>query len=308
MDIKKLIESIIEDLVNDVPISKILLKAQTIAYTLNNEEFKKWIEQEQNGYPNKKSIPDYRVIPCSIKVDIALPFQRIYRNYLIPSDFIQDKQDRDFLCVARITESISSLENMITDLDSQKTLAMIVPGFLWPSLNKCLDNDASIIAACQEIAPSSVKGVVDSFKSKLLKFFLELTAQIEIDLNVMTNRDKISNIMNQTINTGVYNAGGDVSFSASSVVGGQGNNVSITPEVKNEIESLLRQVDELRQNVAADEEDIAEVVTEIRSELESANPSKRILKRGLQALKSFNTVVVEKTIEYGIDQILMNIM
>ena len=125
MDIKKLIESIIEDLVNDVPISKILLKAQTIAYTLNNEEFKKWIEQEQNGYPNKKSIPDYRVIPCSIKVDIALPFQRIYRNYLIPSDFIQDKQDRDFLCVARITESISSLENMITDLDSQKTLAIV---------------------------------------------------------------------------------------------------------------------------------------------------------------------------------------
>lgn len=130
MDTKKLIENIIEDLLGDVPVAKIMLKAQAIAYSLNNAEFKEWIEHEQNGYPNAKMIPDYRIIPCSLKVDIALPFQQMLRNYRIPVDFIQDERDRDFLRVARLTESISSLENMVTDLDDGKTLAMLVSGIL----------------------------------------------------------------------------------------------------------------------------------------------------------------------------------
>lgn len=307
MDAKKLIENIIEDLVNDVPISKIMLKAQTIAYSLNNAEFKDWIDHEQNGYPNNKSIPEYRVISCSLKVDISLPFQRIYRNYLIPVDLIQNEREREFLRFARLTESISSLENMITDFDNQKTLALLVPGFLWSSINKCLDCNASIIAACQEISPSSIKGVLDSFKSKLLKFFLELSVQMEIDLNIMTNCEKIATIMNQTINAGVYSNKGDVSIANSTIVGEQNNSVSISQELKSEIESVLRQVEELKQNIDADEQDIAEVVLEIRSELENAFPSKRLLKRGMQALKSFQGVIAEKTIEYGIDQILMRL-
>ena len=307
MDAKKLIENIIEDLVNDVPISKIMLKAQTIAYSLNNADFKDWIDHEQNGYPNNKSIPEYRVISCSLKVDISLPFQRIYRNYLIPVDLIQNEREREFLRFARLTESISSLENMITDFDNQKTLALLVPGFLWSSINKCLDCNASIIAACQEISPSSIKGVLDSFKSKLLKFFLELSVQMEIDLNIMTNCEKIATIMNQTINAGVYSNKGDVSIANSTIVGEQNNSVSISQELKSEIESVLRQVEELKQNIDADEQDIAEVVLEIRSELENAFPSKRLLKRGMQALKSFQGVIAEKTIEYGIDQILMRL-
>lgn len=306
MDTKKLIENIIEDLVNDVPMAKLMLKAQAIAYSLNNAEFKEWIEHEQNGYPNAKMIPDYRIIPCSLKVDIALPFQQMMRNYRLPVDFIQDSRARDFLHVARLMESISSLENMITNDEDQKSLALVVPGFLWPTINKCLVNNGEIIAAYQEFSSSAVKGAVESFKSKLLTFFLELSAQREIDLDVMTNREKIANIMHQTINAGVYSTG-DVSITNSTVVGGQNNSVSISPTLKNEIEDVLRQVEDLKQSVEADEQDVAEVMMDIRAELEKTTPSKRLLKRGMQALKSFHGVVVEKAIEYGIDQILLQL-
>lgn len=306
MDTKKLIENIIEDLVSDLPVAKIMLKAQVIAYALNNAEFKEWIEHEQNGYSNAKMIPDYRIIPCSLKVDIVLPFQQMMRNYRIPVDFIQDERARDFLHVARLMESISSLENMISNDEDQKSLALVVPGFLWPSINKCIVNNGEVIAAYQEFTKSSVKGAVDSFKSRLLKFFLELSVQMEIDLNVMTNREKLAHIMNQTINAGVYTAG-DVSLTNSTVVGGQNNSVTISQALKNEIENVLRQVEELRRNVEADEQDIAEVVMDIRTELEKETPSKRWLKRGLQVLKGFHSVVVEKVIEYGIDQILIKL-
>lgn len=307
MDTKKLIENIIEDLVNDVPISKIMLKAQTIAYSLNNAEFKEWIDHEQNGYPSTKMIPEYRVIPCSLKVNIALPFKQIMRNYHIPVDLIEDKQDREYLKVARLTESLTSLANMTINLDDEKSLVLMVPGGLWRSINKCIVSDGEVIAAYQEITPSSINGIVDSFKSKLLKFFLELSAQIQIDLDVITNREKIANIMNQTINAGVYSNKGDVSIANSTIIGGQNNSVSIPQELKCEIESVLRQVEELKQNIDADEQDIAEVVLEIRSELKNASPSKRLLKRGMQALKSFQGIIAEKAIEYGIDQILMQL-
>jgi hypothetical protein len=306
MDTKKLIENIIEDLVNDVPVANIMLKAQVIAYALNNAEFMEWIEHEQNGYLNKKAIPDYRVISCTLKVDIALPFKQMVRNYIVPVDIIPDEQDREYLRVARLTESVSSLENMVTNLDGEKSLAMLVPGFIWSSINRCIDSNGSIIAACQEISPSSVKGVIDAFKSKLLKFFLELSAQMEIDLDVMSSREKITQIMHQTINAGVFSTG-DVSLTNSTVVAGQGNRVTIAPELKTEIERVLRKVEALRRDVEADEQDIAEVVMDIRAELEKESPSKKWLKRGLQALKSFHAVVVEKAIEYGIDQILMQL-
>ena len=39
MNTKLLIENIIEDLVNDASISKIMLKAQAIAYALDNDDF-----------------------------------------------------------------------------------------------------------------------------------------------------------------------------------------------------------------------------------------------------------------------------
>lgn len=47
MNTKKLIESIIEDLVNDTSISKIMLKAQAIAYALGNDDFQQWVYREQ---------------------------------------------------------------------------------------------------------------------------------------------------------------------------------------------------------------------------------------------------------------------
>ena len=112
--------------------------------------------------------------------------------------------------------------------------------------------------------------------------------------------------MHQTINAGVYSTG-DVSMTNSTVVGGQNNSVSISPTLKNEIENVLRQVESLRKDLEADEQDIAEVVMDIRAELETESPSKKWLKRWLQALKSFHGVIVEKTIEYGIDQILIQL-
>ena len=60
IDLKKQIESIIEDLANDAPISRILLKAQTIAFYIKDDSFTNWIKNEQNGYSTINDLPEYR--------------------------------------------------------------------------------------------------------------------------------------------------------------------------------------------------------------------------------------------------------
>lgn len=308
MDTKKLIENIIEDLVGDAPIAKIMLKLQVIAYALKNQEFKDWIDKEQNGYPNAKDLPDYRIVSCSVIVDIALPFRQIYRNYRFPVDLIADEKKRDFLRLARLTESISSLESMSMNADAKQTLAMPIPGFMWADINRCLDSDGNIISAYQEFSHASVQSVVETFKSRLLKFFLELSSQIDIDFNVLSNQEKISNIMNQTITAGIINTGsGSVTANNATILTGDIKDVTITPQLKKEIEDILQQIETIKGNIAADEQDVAEIILEIQNELAKESPAKKLIKRSLQALKGFGSIVTEKAIEYGIDKVLMQL-
>ena len=50
METKELIDSIIRDLTNDAPISRIMLKAQAIASVLGIDDFSSWVKKEQaNG-------------------------------------------------------------------------------------------------------------------------------------------------------------------------------------------------------------------------------------------------------------------
>ena len=304
MDTKKLIENIIEDLMNDVPISKIMLKAQAIAFALKNEEFSKWVYQEQNGYNDAKYIPDYRKIGSALVVNASFPLGRMVNNYQIPIDILPNPVAKEYFTKARILQSITAIEDLCNTSEG-KQIYLEVPGALWRDIEACLV-DGSVLAAKQMLSISTLRAIVENLKSQLLQFFLELSANVDIDFNVLTHGETINKIMHQTINAGVYSMG-DVSIANSTVVGGQGNNVSISPTLKNEIEHVLRQVEELKRNVEADEQDIAEVVMDIRAELEKESPSEKWLKRGLQALKSFHGVVVEKAIEYGIDQILMQL-
>lgn len=57
---KELINQIIQDLGANKPIDGILLKTQVVAHKLKNEEFLQWVKNEQNGYEDMRTVPDYR--------------------------------------------------------------------------------------------------------------------------------------------------------------------------------------------------------------------------------------------------------
>ena len=56
--------------------------------------------------------------------------------------------------------------------------------------------------------------------------------------------------------------------------------------------------------VSITEQDVAEVIIDIRNELEKLSPCKRFVKNSLLALKSFGRIIAEKSIEFGLNNIL----
>ena len=147
MNTKLLIENIIEDLVNDASISKIMLKAQAIAYALDNDDFQQWVYKEQNGYNSAKEVPEYRKVDSGLVVSASLSFGRIANNYPLPIDIIPDKSVRDYLKVVKLMQPIAIIENFLNDSDTS-SLYFEVPGFLWKDIETCLD-DGNVLSAKQ---------------------------------------------------------------------------------------------------------------------------------------------------------------
>ena len=282
IDLKKQIESIIEDLVNNASISSILLKAQAIAFYLKDDTFSNWIKAEQNGYPNINELPEYRKIKCAIKVDVSIPFQGIYNNMDFPIDAIDDANIRDDLSHIYFCDPITVLEKL-GDNQKNDILKVNASAFLYSIIG---DHYNGNIEGVRKITnTSSAKAIIDSVKSKLLDFFLKIEEQIDLNVNfdVMANKEKIQTIMNQTIKAGVVNTGsGNISISQSEIIGGN-ENVSISSTKKEELRDILNKIEEI--NKKYNDEDIVYEVSEIRKDLEKPSQNPRLIKRAFNTMK-----------------------
>lgn len=60
MNLKDILDGLLEDLLNNVEISRIMLKTQAFASLIDSDELKTWVLNEQRGYNENYTIPNYR--------------------------------------------------------------------------------------------------------------------------------------------------------------------------------------------------------------------------------------------------------
>ena len=60
MDINKICEELVSDITGKASISEVLLKTQLLAVATGVEDFRQWVNLEQNGYEKPLAAPDYR--------------------------------------------------------------------------------------------------------------------------------------------------------------------------------------------------------------------------------------------------------
>ena len=283
IDLKKQIESIIEDLGNDEAISKILLKAQTIAFYLKDDTFTNWIKAEQNGYKSPQYLPDYRKIHCTIQVDVSFPYRGILYGIDFPTDAIENDLIRDDLSHMYFCDSVFMIGQLGNDQENG-LLKMNASAFTYKYIKKHFP-DGNIEGVHKITNTSSAKAIIDSVKSKLLEFFLIIEEQIDLNINfdVMANKEKIQNIVNQTINAGVVNAGnGRISINSSEIIGGN-QNVTISSTNKKELIDIIDRIEEI--NKKFNNEDLANEITEIKDDLARPNQNPKFIKRAFNAMK-----------------------
>lgn len=303
MDIKSLLESAIESLSNNCSVESIMIKAQAIAHLLKDDNFKKWIDCEQNGYTDNDSLPSYRIISCNVYLDISRPYVGFVKNFPFPPGLMGKYEKRLFSMPFH--NSLIEIERFSAG-KGQITSEIIA--VMYPKLNKYINGD--IINAKQCVSPASLISIISTFKSKLLDFFLKLNDELEanIDLTKLGKNKTVETIMNQTIFAGIVNTGsGDISVKNSNVINGNDNNILVERELNEKIENLLEQIKCIEITNKEDEQDVNQSISDIKNEIRTQNPDSGIIRRALKVLKSIPSIVANKGLEICIGEILDNL-
>lgn len=278
---KELIDGIIKDLGDDKPINRILLKAQIIAHKLGNQQFKEWIRNEQNGYPNSENLPEYRIIKASLKADINQPYVKIVQNFPIAVGCL-DKKYEDYAYNVKIIESLSEIENLCCSAND--ILSTDCPAFLYQVANKSVNGHVERL--WQEFSKFSCLQIINVFKSRLLDFFLELGE--DIDFKNIEGQRKISSIVNNYhINSVVTNTGnGTINTRDIS-----DNKVLITDvEEQNKIRVAI---EELRNVITqSNNKELNASVEKVIDECKKPSWSKKVLSETLNAMKDIAVSVM----------------
>lgn len=313
MDVKKLIESVIYQLANNEPLSELVPKLQVISKLLKNDKFKSWVESEFiYGYSGNSDIPDYRKITMSnVKASFIQHqgFGRMmqYTNFDIPIINLGNEIYNEFASIS-IRQTVFSIDRILKENKGDIHLSLtqyekvLVQSEI---LENCEISNISKIASREYFL-----NIISKAKAKLLDIFLELNETVfenEINFNVMEKKEEISQIVNNTINTGVYvSENSTANINDSNILGGTKNQASFSPNFKSEVLELIEKIDELSKDVETDRDDIAYEISKIKLALEKEE-SPKIIKSAFNAIKGIANAVAANEITELLNQNLPNI-
>lgn len=183
----------------NAPVSTLLRKCLVLAYSLRNDRLKAWAENELNGYESDGAgVPDYRKTSAHAKGLFLGGFGAQINNQPIPAAILEEKH-RHFAETAELTQPIASYEGVTP----KSHLIVEWPGNLVAIYqSEFFEGRYALNRAWQEIPASAVIGLLDTIKTKILRFALELKEELgEVhDDPAELPKEKVE----QTVNTYIF--------------------------------------------------------------------------------------------------------
>ncbi len=288
--IKKIQDSAVDSASN---ISMLLRQCKVLAFRLENEDLKKWVDQELNGYDSADDLPSYRIIHTNSKGHFVGAFGRELKNGEIPLSCI-DERFRDDLSKAYCTQPISAYEALIssskgTNFHEQwpADLVAVYADKFYQGMN-CL-------SAWKEIPYGAVVSLVDVVKNRILNFALEIeladprAGEVPIS-DLKLSKERVTNVFHNTI----YGNVGNIAEGSSDI-----KQVSVINVISGDFESLRDQL----LKFGIDGSEIKELKKAIDSDDASAVKEN---KRFGEGVKGWVSNLVDKTTK-GLKPIAQNI-
>lgn len=249
----RLLKEIIEELSSSAPsLENALFKAQVLAHQLGEQELKQWVASELKGYPNRASLPPYRIIPVTVMASINNGVKR-YPEQPLPLMRI-DKRLREKLEHTHLIQSIAVIEEWSKN-DSD--LSVVIAPEYYPHISGGIDPSFEIERAWGKHSVGAMLQVVVEVRSRLLELALEVSDRIPLE----PEPERIKQVSQEVAVSEVFRNA--VFGSNTTIVVGSGTIHSVTNSIAaNDLESLARalrthhvrdeDIDDLHQAIAAD--------------------------------------------------------
>jgi hypothetical protein len=148
--------SLIQQLQNDIldpktSLNTILRRAKVLASTLRNEEFKKWLDNELDGYRDRSAVPDYRRSHGENRGNFVSSLGSSAKNLLIPLSCLPGSS-RNYYEEAVIHQGVGALQHLIESDPTNSTLRIMWPVDLVASVASDIYQGYHCISAWQVLS------------------------------------------------------------------------------------------------------------------------------------------------------------
>jgi len=240
-----LIQDLQKDILNsEASLPSILRKTKVLGSLLRNKEFKKWVDNELNGYQeeDKKKIPSYRRGYVESYGDFLGPFGSVLKNQPISSlslPVLFRQHVNKFLLV----EGVRALESLIEHGSSD--FRMQWPADIIAAVSNKIFKGWVCMSAWKLVSRGQIEQVLDTVRNRLLSFVLELE---EKHPEISESKDAISNVSKKEIS---YAFNTYIIGSRNIIASGVGINQKVHQQVPaNDLKALLKYMEKI--NVPSD--------------------------------------------------------
>jgi hypothetical protein len=185
---------------NDV--ATLLRKCKILAVRLGNNDFKQWVDQELNGYTDSSELPEYRILHVESVGHFSGPFNSGLRNAPIPPSCLP-KEFREKVTCAYLMQPISAYTSLVDNYQGSNAIEN------WPAdmvalFGRDIYENMNCMSAWKVIPYNSLAAIIDTIKTRVLNFSLEIEAQApdagEAPLNTPPlPQEKVSQVFNTYI-------------------------------------------------------------------------------------------------------------
>jgi hypothetical protein len=197
------------------PLTSVLRQCILLSSQLKVPVLRTWAERELNGYQTVENLPDYRIIAAGAFG--AFDGYRQYPSRPIPASMLEPSH-RSRAREVYLLDSVATYEGMEGD---GGTLRFSWPGDMIGFYQSKLLQDSVLIHAWQDISKSSIIGMLDTIRTRVLTTAIDIKTDFEargVDLNQLGSvtpdspeSEKAQQIViNEILHASFYVASGDI--------------------------------------------------------------------------------------------------
>jgi hypothetical protein len=142
---------------------------------LKHDAFKRWVENELNGYQTKEELPSYRVLEVQSYGHFAGAFGSGLKNAPIPPICLP-KELRDLATKAYVYEGVGSLFTLVNNKKGG-SLTSAWPADVVAAYGQDIYEAMNCLGAWRVIGQGQMAGILDTIRNRVLSFALEIESE-----------------------------------------------------------------------------------------------------------------------------------